>query len=827
MTKPTPIAYHIHLAPDLIGFTFSGTLVLDLEAVRPVVVVSLNALDIAVDDCYQQKGEAWEPCEFLLDPKNELLTLKPEAPLTGNNSFRIHYRGEINNKMAGFYRSGYIRNGQPAHIAVTQFEESDARRAFPCFDHPQQKAVFHISMDIPADLTALSNTPVLSETAIEGGKKRVVFQPTPKMSTYLVFFGVGEFEFVTHKADPRVRVAVLPGKKPFTGFGLDAGRQALAYSEAYFGIPYPLAKMDLIAVPDFAFGAMENWGAITFRENLLLHYPHITSKSGEERIHEVIAHEIAHQWFGNLVTPSDWKYLWLNESFATYFGFGAVHDAHPDWHIWDQFLTSQTAVAMSRDGLHETIPIEIKGGEHVVINTSTAPIIYNKGGSILRQIQGYIGDGDFQKGLRNYLSAYAYQCAESGHLWDAFEKVSHRPVSAMIESWVGQPGFPVVTVKRQGDRLIFTQKRFTYLENAFKQTWKIPIRAVCFSSEGGKKELDLFMETEEATLEIPAGTTAYKLNAGQTGFYRTCYSNKENLDALGALVRQQRLCAQDRWGVQDDLYALVQSGFYGIGDYVTFLSGFEAEGAHLPLSGITVNLAGAYLVMKPDNRRMIAGFAVPWFERVLSNIGYDPKESEPHSIGVLRDQILWQAIVMGSQKAAEFAKGHFSRLLAGDAVHQDILKSVLQAGAFFGGDEEFRWLCDHFTETDSEHERMNVLAAISSFKSETEILSALAFTLDEVPPRNQFMPISAMAANPYAAPFLWGWYRENLGRIEGFHPLHYERVVASIIPAAGLYQPHEVRDFFTSYMSEKPVAADAIRLSLEKLDIYLRMRERG
>ncbi len=263
---------------------------------------------------------------------------------------------------------------------------------------------------------AISNGAIEEEAPLDNGKKRITFEQTPKMSTYLVFFGVGEFEFTLDTEDPRVRVATLPGMKPYATFGLEFGRKSLAFSEAYYGVPYPLPKMDLIAIPDFAFGAMENWGAITFRENLLLHYPEITSKSGEERICEVIAHEIAHQWFGNLVTPADWKYLWLNESFATYFGYGIVDHYYPQWETWQQFLWGSTGSAMARDALLENFAIEIPGGDHVVINVSTAPIIYSKGGSILRQVEGYIGAENFQKGLQDYLKTFEYDNAASQDL---------------------------------------------------------------------------------------------------------------------------------------------------------------------------------------------------------------------------------------------------------------------------------------------------------------------------------------------------------------------------------------------------------------------------
>jgi aminopeptidase N len=332
MMQPiNPVNYRLHLTPDLFKFTFEGKCNVILEASEPVSEVVLNILEIAVWSCRVRKADEAVLCSFRVNPGNEeVLVFLPES-MAGKIELEIDYQGLINDKMAGFYRSQYGYRGKTKYIAVTQFEESDARRAFPCLDHPACKATFDIVLDIDKNLVAISNAAIKKEEALENEKKRVTFEQTPRMSTYLVFFGVGEFEFTVDEKDNRVRVATLPGMKKFARFGAEFGRKSLAFSEAYYGIPYPLPKMDLIAIPDFAFGAMENWGAITFRENLLLHYPKITSKSGEERICEVIAHEIAHQWFGNLVTPSDWRFLWLNESFATYFGSGVVNHYFPQW----------------------------------------------------------------------------------------------------------------------------------------------------------------------------------------------------------------------------------------------------------------------------------------------------------------------------------------------------------------------------------------------------------------------------------------------------------------------------------------------------------------
>ena len=439
-------------------------------------------------------------------------------------------------------------------------------------------------------------------------------------------------------------------------------------------------KWTLIAIPDFAFGAMENWGAITFRENLLLHYPGITSKSGEERICEVIAHEIAHQWFGNLVTPSDWRYLWLNESFATYFGFGVVDHYYPQWETWQQFLYSQTGTAMARDALLETFAIEIPGGEHVVINVSTAPIIYNKGGSILMQIQGYIGEENFQKGLQHYLKTYEYGCASSHHLWESFETVSQQPISAMMKSWIEQPGFPMITVNRRGNQLVLSQQRFTYLPNNSEQKWLVPITISLFSKTGATRQLTLLLDDIEQAIDIDEDIVAYKVNERQTGFYRVKYDDPKNIAELGQRVRQKSMPPADRWGLQNDLYARVKSSQATLDEYLKLLSFYDREDAYLPLAGIAENLYSAYLVVDEDRRQKIASLAIPKFEAILANIGYEPAPDEAHPTAMLRDQILWDAALYGSQSTLDFIQDQFAALINGDAIHPDIMKSVMQAG---------------------------------------------------------------------------------------------------------------------------------------------------
>ena len=520
-----PLHYRIEITPYMERFQFKGTATVLLRAEGPTESVTLNALELAVWQVRLKTNTGWQPCVFSLDADKETLNIELGLPVRDDFSLEIVYDGLINDQMAGFYRSAYRLDGKTIPIAVTQFQESSARRAIPCMDHPLHKAVFELSLIVPRHMTAISNTHPVSvamvwprEHAAEPPRKKVTFAPTPRMSTYLLFFGVGEFERTRDSSDRRVSVYHPPGLAHTVGLGNHFGRKALRYCEQYYDIPYPLKKMDLIAVPDFAFGAMENWGAITFRENLLLQFPGLTSKAGSQRICEIIAHEIAHQWFGNLVTPSDWKYLWLNESFATFFGYGVVDHYHPDWSVWDQFLNLETGVAMARDGLEGTVAIEIPGGEHVVINSSTAPIIYNKGASIMRMIKGHIGEEHYRAGVRAYLRNHSYGCARSHHLWDAFESASGQPVTAIMQSWINQPGHPVVAVKRGRNRLELKQQRFTYLHGESDQTWMIPINLTTWDHSGRQQTTTHIMQENADTIALPPGTAAYKLNAARPAF---------------------------------------------------------------------------------------------------------------------------------------------------------------------------------------------------------------------------------------------------------------------------------------------------------------------
>ena len=824
MTTVSPIDYHIKIEPDLTNFTFKGTLQATFRASAPVDTISLNTLELSLHQCRVLHQGKHRECKIEPIAEEQISQIQLPQPCGGEFRLQIEYSGEINDKMAGFYRSHYPANNGRGTLTLTQFQESDARRAFPCVDHPAQKAVFHIELIVDENLTAISNTALTKEEALDQGKKRVCFKATPKMSTYLVFFAVGKYELLTDPLDPRMRAAFRPGMSSHARFGLSFGRKALGYCENYYAIPYPLDKMDLIAIPDFAFGAMENWGAITFRENLLLHFPETTSGFDEERICEVIAHEIVHQWFGNLVTPVDWKYLWLNESFATYSAYGVVDHYQPEWQIWHQFLTGQTTAAMERDALPGTHAIEIPGTENVAINSSTAPIIYSKGGSVLRQVEGYIGPDNFQSGLHKYLSRHAYDCAASHDLWEALEAAASLPVTQMMENWIDQPGHPLLTVQREGQALVIEQRRFSYLPRDTDQKWIVPLCIHTLKKDGTVYEIKQLMTERNRKIDIGADTAAYVLNPDRRGFFRVRYNDRANLDALGQALQQGRLPVEARWGIESDLFALLKAGLVDCDAYLEFLTYYGNETAPLPLSGIMEHLFMLYLLGNDDRRLNTRTLAMGLVDNFINRFGTQPQTDDTHGIARVRDLALWHGVIHGHTTAREACQTQFTRYQRGEPIPSDLLPSTAKTGAFTGDETTFQWLRKRLAGTESEPERMVLLSALGHFRQWSVMTGVLEFVLQEVPDRNRFIPIAAAGTNPHAVPHLWDWFVAHEETLLQMHPLLYERVLTGLVPTGGLIDPAGVTSFFDGYLERHPRHKDVVTLSLEKLRVLERLQ---
>nr|MDO8081922.1 M1 family metallopeptidase [Candidatus Freyarchaeota archaeon] len=819
-----PLHYKIHLEPNLESFTFQGTTVIEIKAENSVDRIILNASDLSLQSCKVKKGNKYSECTFSFDSKSEEVTINLPEEMEGVIELTIDYFGKINDLMVGFYRSKYEHQGQAKYIAVTQFEEREARRAFPCFDHPSKKATFEVEFIIDEYLKGIANTPVIEERNLGNGKKLVRFERTPKMSTYLLFFGVGDFEFIEDSsARPVVRVATTPGKTQYGNFGLQMARKSLKFGEEYTGIEFPISKCDYIAVPDFAFGAMENYGAVTFRENALLVYPGVTSKPALARVASVIAHETAHMWFGDLVSPAEWKYLWLNESFASYFTYAITDNYYPEWSVWDMFVSDETISGLERDSLIETTPVELPGDVEASINAANTEIIYDKGASILRMLVGYLGEEQFKKGIQYFLNKHKFACATSREFWAAFEEATGEPIKEFAECWVYQSGYPIIEVKRKGKELFLTQQTFTFIPHKSDKSWLIPINILLFFENGKTGIINTFFKDKSTRIPIPEKVVAFKVNTEQTGFYRVKYE-KEMLNKLGQLVKQKKLSEMDSFGLENDLYALVQRGDYPLTDYLKFLEKFfEQEDRFLPLLDISKNLKETYLIVE-SKREQISNLGRKLFENALQKIGFEPKDEDGLQVSTLRDILLWTAFTFDSQKATQFGETKFQNLLDGKKVHADILPSTLRIGAATN-DQAMNYLMKKITAADTpELEKIYSLNALGCLRDKQKILTALEFNLEKVPKKNRNQIINMAGQNPTATNYMWQWFLNNLEKLEPLHPIHFERVIISLIPTCCLGKEKEVKKFFEDYMKKSETAKDTIKMALEKLEVNSKLR---
>ena len=586
MTTPTmlpttvrPSAYDLTLHPDLENFTFRGEEDIDIAIREPTSEIVMNADEIEIQEARLALGDgsSLEPCCIEFDKEEETVTLGFDEELpAGQARLHLKFTGELNDKLRGFYRSRYTdSDGAEKYLATTQLEATDARRAFPCWDEPAIKATFKVTLLIPSDLVAVSNMSIVRESEVEPGLKRLEFGETPIMSTYLLAFIIGELGCVERTADDGtiVRVYTTRGKEEQGRFALDVSVDLLGYFNDYFGIPYPLEKMDHIAIPDFAAGAMENWGAITYREIAILVDPENTSAGTKQIVASIVSHEMAHQWFGNLVTMAWWDALWLNESFASWMGDKAVDHLFPEWDTWTSFVSQDTTRALSLDGLKNSHPIHQEVKNPAEIGQLFDAISYSKGGSVLRMLEDFLGSESFRQGLHDYLVKHSYDNADTGDLWDALAAASGEPVSEMMGTWLHQTGYPYLDTEIErhetGISVSVAQRRFTYdsiIDDAGEDDtlWHVPLRA---RSSNGEIASTLLRERTSG-LTLAGGSNDWvKINPEQTGFFRVKYRS-DDLALLRPAIESLALSPIDRLGIQSDAYALAKGGIQPATDFL-------------------------------------------------------------------------------------------------------------------------------------------------------------------------------------------------------------------------------------------------------------------
>lgn len=817
----TPTHYDLSFAPDLDRARFEGTASVRLDCTGSTRSFDLHCAELEIGSCSIESGGSDVPCTWSLDPASEALRIRTRRQVSGEAVARIEFSGALNSRMLGFYLSTYSDGGEERRMATTQFEAADARRAFPCADEPAAKATFDITIRAPAGYEAVSNMPVASRRA-EDGATTYVFHRTPPMSTYLVYLGVGEFERVSKKsAGTQISVLAPRGTdKSRMRFALDAGSRLLGLYGKYFGIPYPLPKLDLIAVPDFAAGAMENWGAITFREQLLLYDRGSSSARTMQLVAEVISHEIAHQWFGNLVTMKWWNDLWLNESFATFMATKFLDMLHPEWDLWGQFAGDAMANAMDLDSLSSTHPIDVEVESPSQIREIFDAISYDKGGCVLRMLEDHVGEPAFRRGLQRYLANHMYSNATGGDLWAEIGAASKSDVPSLVSSWLCQPGFPAVTAAARGGRIRLSQRRHTASGREGRGMWRIPV-----SLASGRKGTRVLLEKASGTAAAPGAS--WTANAGRTGFYRVEYPDAAR---VARLVAGQKIPAVDRWAVQDDLFAFWMSGRAPLSAYLELAGSYAGDPGHLPASGVARNLGAAWRLLR--GRRggeEAAAAALSHARSQMARIGWAPRRSEPHGDALLRPYLATELGMLGDEEAASWAAGMYESLLGSRPVHPDVAGAACAVAAWGGGARTLAGLKSMHGRAGAAEEKARYLGAMCCFADGRLVTRSLAYLLGRhVRPQDVHLAVSRAASNPAASDVLWPWVRSSWEKISAKlgrgNPL-LSRIVSSLAAPPGGPSAAELLSFFAE--NPAPGTERALEQAAERIRIRRKVASRG
>ncbi|PHH86950.1 hypothetical protein CDD83_9549 [Cordyceps sp. RAO-2017] len=786
-----PRHYHVTLEPDLEKLVFDGSVLIDLDVAQDSNCISLNTLELDIHSaevsCGGQTVSSSPRVSY--DESKQVTKFDFDGRLAKGSQaqLEVKFTGQLNDKMAGFYRSTYKRDdGSEGILATTQMEPTDARRAFPCFDEPALKAKFTVTLVADKHLTCLSNMDVASENEVPSQKtgtpkKAVRFNTSPLMSTYLVAFIVGELNYVESR-DFRVPVRVYapPGQDIENGrFSLDLAVRTLKFYERVFGIDFPLPKMDQVAIPDFAQGAMENWGLITYRVVDLLLDDKASGAATKERVAEVVQHELAHQWFGNLVTMDWWEGLWLNEGFATWASWYSCNAFYPEWNVWQTYVTDNLQSALALDSLRSSHPIEVPVKKADEINQIFDAISYSKGSCVLRMISTYLGEDTFLEGVRQYLKKHAYGNTQTGDLWASLSAASGKPVQEIMTAWTKKVGYPVVTVTEddKAGTVHVKQNRFLRTGDTKPEEDKVlyPIFLSIRSKDGVDKTVAL--NEREANLKLPSGDF-FKLNANHTGIYRTSYT-PARLEKLGKAARDGLLTVEDRAGMIADAGALATSGYQKTSGVLSLLKGFDAEAEFVvwnEIIGRLMTIQSAWVFEDAAVRDGLEAFLRDLVSPKAHKMGWKFSDSDGHVEQQFKAMMFEAAGLAGDKAIIDACKDMFGKFMGGDksAVHPNIRKSVLGITLKYGGKEEYDKILDFYQASTSSDERNICLRTLGRAKDPELIKRTLGLLFgNEVKDQDVYMPVSGLRGHAAGIEAMFTWMTENWDKM-------YERLPPSL-----------------------------------------------
>ncbi len=805
-----PDNYKLTFAPDLEKAKFEGDETITLRLLKPTSEITLNAVDIDFHEVTVTSGGRTQKAKVTPEKEKEMVVLSVEKPLAaGPVTVHITYSGILNNEMRGLYLG---KDDHGRKYAASQFEATDARRAFPSFDEPDYKATFDITAVVDKDHVAISNYKVVSDTPGPGEKHTVKFATTAKMSSYLAALVVGNFEYIEGSVDGiPIRVYSTPGKKEMGKFALDATENIVGYYDKYFGIKYPYGKLDLIGLPDFSAGAMENVGCITFREVILL----IDEKQGsidlKKTIASVTAHEIAHMWFGDLVTMKWWDDIWLNEGFATWMETKPVAKWKPEWN-YNLDDVSGTGGTLNVDSLANTRPIHQAAETPAQIQELFDGIAYGKAASVLRMLESYLGEETFRAGVNAYLKEHQYANATADDFWDAQAKISKKPVDKIMPTWVKQAGVPIVNVKAQcsgnSTSVTLTQQRY-YVDRAkFEagndQLWQIPL---CLrGSANGKEAKCELMTKKEETLTLPGCSTWVLTNGGATGYYRTAFS----ADAVRALATdaETKLTPAERIAVENDIWASMRVGREPVGDYLAFAQGLQPDRNRAVVEDLLGGLSyiGQYLVSDSDRdsyRMWLRQYLAP----AMKDVGYEPKPGESDEQRTLRSR-LFRALGYDARdpETLEEARQIADKALADPAsVDTEMAGGVLRLAALNGDSAFYDRVLAATKNPKSPEEYYMYLFTLPRFGNPKLLQRTLDFAVSpDVRSQDSLRVITSVMRNPAGRDLAWNFIQSHWDAVaKAGGPF----ASAAVVGATSIFCDAGLRDQVTEFFSAHKIAA--------------------
>lgn len=804
-TNVTPLRYDLTLEPFFDTFKFNGDLTIDLKVNEPSSSITLNVLEIEIHDA-KVNGSAVSGTSFDEDKQTVTFQLASQLAKDSTAALSINFTGILNDKMAGFYRSTYTdEEGNTRYLATTQMEPTDCRRAFPSFDEPALKARFDISLISDKSLVHLSNMDVKEEQQLSGDKKKTVFNTTPLMSTYLVAFIVGDLKYVENTSyNVPIKVWATPGLEHLGQYSADIAAKTLAFFDKKFDIPYPLPKMDMVAIHDFSAGAMENFGLITYRTVDLLLDPENTNVNTKQRVTEVVMHELAHQWFGNLVTMDFWDGLWLNEGFATWMSWYACDSLYPDWKVWESYVSDSLQQALSLDSLRSSHPIEVPVKRADEINQIFDAISYSKGSSLLKMISRWLGEDVFIKGVSNYLKKHKWGNTKTSDLWEALSEASGKDVVTVMDIWTKNIGFPIISVEEAGKELTFTQHRFLATADVKPEEDKVLYPVFLGLKTSEEVDESLVLDTRSKTVKVDGDFI--KINADSSGIYRTAYL-PERWTKLGEAGVAGALTVEDRVGLVADAGSLASSGFIKSTDLLNLVKAWSGESNYVVWESALGSIAKikAAMIFEADSfKDALNEFTLDLISSKLKEVGWEFSDSDSFADQQLKSLLFGSAASAGHKEVQEYIKVSFQKFISGDkkAVNPNLRATIFNSIAKNGDINTFNQLFEVYTKPDSVEEKLAALRAFGRFEDDEvlEKVTSLLLKSDVVKSQDIYIPMQGMRVHKKGIEKLWAWFTVNWDAIYKLLPPGLSMLGSIVIISTSGFtttkQKEEIENFF-------------------------------